>query len=247
MGNIFFPGIQLKLIGIFAAVSLLILAVGIFALGGIEKITNASNIVTQREVPLVRSVQEALVAMIIGEEAVEAALFIEDFASIEQLKSHEADSQKSVLRFDMFISAIMWGSESEAFASSSEGSILAEWEREGLKGTLVVQQASVKQAQLAGRANIYYGGFVNHTQKSIEAHKEFLRFKSQEQTGEAQGMRQESRRERKQADKFFGLTVGVLKEMVEISNATTDDAIKDIENTQNTVFFFVLLASFQLP
>ena len=66
MGNIFFRGIQLKLVGIFAAVSLLILAVGIFALVGIEKITSTSDIVTQREVPLVRSVQEALVAMIIG-------------------------------------------------------------------------------------------------------------------------------------------------------------------------------------
>jgi len=219
----------------------LILANGAFALFSLQKISHETEKITKREIPLVRSVQEALVAMVNGQDAAQRALQTSD---LNQVINHETAFRRSMIRFTMFIEAITWGSESAAFAQSSSGRSLKEWGQEGLKGTLVVSQASLQQAQLAGQANLYFGGFANNAQRSIAAHKQFLRLSEKEE--ETEQIKQASVTAMvysDRADRFLALTIATLTEMVQVSNEKTVEAINDIEHVQTTMFGFVLLAS----
>jgi len=243
MKKIIPSGIKQKLFSILAVVSLLIFAIGALALYGIQRISSQSNIITDREVPLVRSVQEALEAVFIAERSWKKVFEIEDFAKLNEIRDQEAIFRKSIIRFDIFISAITWGSESAAFARSSAGLTLAEWKRAGLKGIIIVEQASPAQAQRAGQTNIYFGGFSNNGQKSISYYKKALRLQSLGQTEEAEKVTRESKEFRERAEKFFTLTVGTLSKMTESSNAKTAITVENIKQVQRDMFLFVLFIS----
>src|SRR3989338_11459615 len=80
--------------------------------------------------------------------------------------------QDSIVRFQMFLAAITWGSESEAFMRSADGKNYAAWMASGLKDTLVVQGSSPDEIELAGQVSIYYEGFVNNTLRAIDMRSE---------------------------------------------------------------------------
>ncbi len=225
-------GIQLKLLFLLLFVTSLIIIIVVSGIWGLRQITAVSDRITQKEAPLIESIQEALSAMTVGQSAAERALDIDDPAALPQVDTLEQEFSNSVSRFNMFIAAIVWGSETDAFRRSSGGTNYKAWVDTGLYGKLVVQEPSPEDAQLAGEISIYYDGLVNNTIKAINARKEFLLFK---QTGEIKLSEEARVRSKESIDKarrFSELTVNDLREIVRRSGQITAASAVELKATE---------------
>jgi len=216
-------------LGFFA---LILFAIAAFGFYGIQKISESSRAVIAKEVPLTISMKEALVAMLGGELALEAALSVEDFSQIEDVQHHEADLTKVVTVFDVYIAALTWGSESEAFLQSEGGLNFAVWRRLGLADRFVIQRPDSEQLQWAGATDIYFGGFAHNAFNAIGAHKKFLRLEFENRVQEAEQAREMSRIHRGRALRLSGLATESISQIVAVSNAAILRESKIIEQVQ---------------
>ncbi len=241
-------GIQLKLLVLFVFVSLTFAAVTIISLFGLYRIGQSSDIIIGQETPLVRSIQEALSAMVVGQSTTERALDIDNPRNTNELDRQEKEFKNSIASFSMFMAAITWGSETEAFQRSSGGENYQAWTDTGLKGVIVVRESTPEQIELAGQTGIYYEGFVNNAQKAIALRKEFLNLTSEGKLEDAQKAKALSKEIVLKARRFTDLTIGNLHQMVELSNATileSANALKIIEvEVQRTTILTALLGFF---
>lgn len=219
-------------LGLFVFVTFLIASYGLF---GASQISGASAIIAEREVPLTKAINGALVAMLDGKFALEAALSQDDYARLGEIQKRETDLGSSIITFDAFVAAITWGSESEAFVKSDGGLNFAEWERRDLTDELIIRRPRASQVQTAGVTDLYFGGFANNAFRAIAAHKKFLRLGVEERLEEAEEARQTARRHANEALKFSGLAITSLSELVQTSNAAISESARSIGQTQREV------------
>ncbi len=245
-----FFGIQLKLLVLLFLVILFFAAVTATSLLGLYRIGQSSDIIVERETPLVRSIQEALSAMVIGQSMVERALDIDNPKEVNKIDEQAEEFKNSIARFNMFMAAITWGSETEAFQRSSGGENYQAWTEAGFKGVIVVLESTLEQRELASLTGIYYEGFVNNANKAMALRKEFLNLTAEEKLNDAEKAKTLSKENVLKARRFADLTIGNLRQMVEYSNITTlesSSALKTIEGeVQRTTILtslFGLLAS----
>ena len=241
-----FFGIQLKLFAVlvlFAAVLFLTASYGLY---GAYAVTLASQKITETEIPLTKVVNEALVAMLEGKLALEEALAVDYFSQKEEIREHEFHLSDSILVFDAHLAAITWGSESEAFRKSGGGLNVSEWQRlHPADDSLVIQRPAAEQVQLAGVADIYFGGFSRNASEAIAAHKKFLRLKSEGREAEMEEAREVRREHVAKALRFSRLVTATLAETVQISNTAIAESAKAIQRTQqdvirNMLFIFLI-------
>lgn len=228
-------GIQQKLLLLLLFVAFLIIVIVVSGISGLRQIALVSDRITQKETPLVEGIQEALSAMTIGQSTAERALDIDDPTALPQMDILEQSFSSSVSRFNMFIAAITWGSETDAFKRSGNGINYKAWVDTGLYGTLVVQEPSTEDAQLAGEISIYYDGLVNNTIKAIDARKEFLLLK---QAGKIQASEEARARSKTSIDKaryFSELTVNDLREIVHRAGQVTAASAQELKATEASV------------
>ena len=105
------------------------------------------------------------------------ALAVQDPQEIDTLFQLEGRMRQDQINFDMFIHAMIWGSESEAFKNSSGGLTYSEWKRKGWHKSLRVVEAPKRIRQLAGMADIYYSGFIKYAKQVVKAQKKILRLR----------------------------------------------------------------------
>ena len=248
-------GIQTSLFILLGFFALILLSTAGYGLYGINLITNASQEISDREVPLTRGITEALVVMLEGKVALETALGIDDFSQIEELQNRKARLKSSILEFNAYVAAMTWGSETEAFARSGGGLHFAEWQRLNLARDLVIQKPGTQQVQLAGVTNLYFGGFANNAFQAVASHEEFLRLHNENRTAEAAAAKEASLEHTARALRFFDLSIDSLSEIVTISNTAISKGAAVIKKTQGEVvrniiiifivgFFFSLFISF---
>ncbi len=240
-----FFGVQFKLLNLLVVVALFFGAVTVTSLLGLYRVGQSSDIIVGREVPIVRSIQEALSAMAIGLSTAESALDIDNPKDANEIDRQGEEFKKSIVRFSMFMAAITWGSETEAFQRSSGGENYQAWTNAGLKGVLVVRESTPEQIELAGQTGIYYEGFVNNAQKAIALRKEFLNLSAKEKLNDAEKAKALSRENVLKARRFADLTIGNLSQMVELSNVATLESANALKTTEvevrNTTIFISLL------
>lgn len=230
-----FFSIQLKLLALLVVIASFPVILAGTSLLGVHRIGQSSETITVREMPLLRSIQEALSAMVTGQSATERILDIDDPAALASAGDIEAAFQDSVVRFQMFMAAITWGSETEAFARSGGGQNYAAWIAAGLKDVLAVSGASESEVELAGQTTIYYEGFVNNSRRAIEARKEYLNLTGQSQAKEAELAKASSKEYVAKARRFADLTADNLKEMTQQSNADALVSARALKATENGV------------
>lgn len=232
--------IQIKFFILFAFVSLALFVMIGYVLYGLRLISTSSEVITDVEIPLRRGIDGALLAILDGKFSLEAALSIDESSEIARVTSREADLNNSILLFDMYVAAVTWGSESEAFKKSGEGVNFEQWQKLGLEKDLVIKKQSERERQLAGVTNLYFGGFAANALKAIASHKEFL---SAETRGGASlsaaksdlAAQVSTRRHKNNALKFSGLAIESLSGIVDLSNSSIIASSLDIRATQNTV------------
>lgn len=228
-------GIQMSLFILLGFFAILLLLTALYGLYGIHLIANASQAISEREVPLTRGITNALVVMLEGKVALETALGIDDFSKIEELQNQEARLNSSVIKFDAYIAAITWGSETEAFMKSSGGLHFAEWQQLNLTKNLIIQKPGEQQVQLAGVTGLLFSGFTNNAFQAIASHKKFLRLQNEGNIAEATEARQISLNYAARAVRFSGLSIDSLSNIVTISNTAILEAAIRIEETRIAV------------
>jgi len=233
--------IQLKLFGLLGFFAVILFATAAYGLYSVYLISSASQSIIEREIPLTRGIEAALVAMLEGKFALEVALAVDDFSQIGEVVRQEADLNSSTLVFDAYLAAITWGSTSEAFISSDAGLNFAEWQRLGLSENLVIPRPSPQQVQLAGITDLYFGGFQNNAAKAIGSHKRFLRLVSEGKEEEANQTRELTQEYAARALTFSGLTISRLSEITKISDETISQSANTISSTEEEVGRNILL------
>lgn len=238
-------GIQAKLLVILAIVSLSLLLAAAYVLYGLRLISDSSKIIIEREIPLTRGINGALLAMQEAKFSLEAALAIDDPSRIDEVKKREASLKEHIAVFDAYLAAITWGSETEAFKKSDGGRNFVEWQRLGLQDSLKIQSSPEKRAQLAGVTDIYFGGFSNNALRAVLSHERFLRLAQGGASFSAE--QEEIARYKNAALRLSELTIDSLSQIVGFSNISIARGAEDIAEKQRnvrTTIFWIFAASF---
>jgi signal transduction histidine kinase/DNA-binding response OmpR family regulator len=169
--------IKTKLIFIMVVVSALTLATAAFGMFMVHRVARTTDAMLSRYYPWSRCAEQALLAVVQGSDCVNKARLVEDPAQADRVRELEGEFQQSMIRFDMFINAIIWGSESEAFRRSSGGLTRAQWEKDGWHEAMVVEPAPYAVQQAAGKADIYYAGFAKYARGVLRNQKRILRLR----------------------------------------------------------------------
>ncbi len=236
-----FFGIQWKLLLLLTFVSCFFVAIAAVSFYGLIRIEQSSDIIILEQTPYVRSIQEALSSMVIGQSTTEQALDIEDPESRDRLDALSSEFADSVVQFNMFMAAITWGSETDAFKKSGGGENYNAWVRNGYTNSLVVRESSPEQADLAGNATIYYEGFVNNTERATNSRRDYLTLLGSGKMQQAELAKADSKEFVAVARYYSGLVIVNLREMVTKSNTETSASAVALKKTENDVRFATIV------
>lgn len=228
-------GIQTKAFVFIFFALMLTIVVGMTGLAGMKSIRASSEHVTLGDVPILRSMQEALSALAIGSLASEKALDVDDPEAIAAITDAERIFRAASARFNMFMAAITWGSDSEAFMRSLNGANASQWAETGFAGTLRVPQGSPEIVQLAGRAALYYEGLTNHTVLALEHRKRYLTLLAGGETAEAEKEKDLSKNEIERARVFADHVEDNVRRVVQLTNAAVAESADGMRVTQDSV------------
>lgn len=232
--NSHFVGIQSKLLLLLGCVTFFGVVVGVSGIIGIAQI-NASSDAIVAELPLLRSIEESLSALTAGQLSAERALDADSDEDIEKIGAEKSAFEASVRKFTMYMAAVTWGSDSEAFAHSADGENLRAWREAGLMDTFHVPQASPEEVQLSGETSIYYQGFTNHALRAIEERKNYLKLLQGKDAVAAKASFQLSKEEILRARTFAGEVVENMHRMVLLSSASVEGHRREIDISQRNV------------
>lgn len=210
--------IQSKLMGIFLVLAILVLTIGIAGLYGLNRIVARSNDISNHQVPVTRSISELLIALSGAEHAVEGIFDSKAYSELEQITDNEALLRGAMLRFDMYMAALTWGSESKEFAGSG-GSINAhEWDRSGLRGVLIVPALPKNQLKDVHNASVTFSGYADSIARAVNSHKKSLRLHEQGRAREAEAVQREAEESSVQASNFAKETASALQLIADTAN-----------------------------
>lgn len=208
-----FRSIKIRLSAILIFIAALVFALAESGIVCIDHITGAVASVSAERLPLVRCSKEALMAVASGASYLDKTLLLQDAADGDEIRRMEMRFSASIITFDMFLKAIIWGSESPAFRASSGGLSFAEWERKGWSRNIVVRPAPKHIRQLAGEADIYYSAFAKHGKKILAGKKKIIRLKLLGKNDEAAQTEIELRENIKKADHYRNATEAAVKKI----------------------------------
>ena len=210
---------------------------GILALGvlGELNVKKYSDQIHNTHMPVLICVNRAIYSLLEGQTLIaDATLSVTKPKDFEKIAEYEEQFRTTMTQFEMYINALTWGSQTEAFRHVNDGRTYAEWTRAGLEKTLAVESL-LSVRQLAGVSDIYYAGFANNALKSIAAHKQSLKAALTGNNTESNAFSEEARRLRKESERYIVLTRKSLGEMIDKVNSYVSSSIENIERSQRSV------------
>ncbi|MBI2610527.1 HAMP domain-containing histidine kinase [Candidatus Kaiserbacteria bacterium] len=200
----------------------------------ISRISHLSQSISNEALSLTKGVEAAYRTMLNGRFVFGELLQVQDAlgGSWADLRKMEADFESSLIIFDVYLAAMMWGSESNAFKHSDGGLNFLEWNRLGLQHVITIKPPSPRQQQLAGAADIYFSGFALNAFRAIGDHKKALRLKSEGESELAVVAEASSREHFERAKRFFNLSFETLSIMVDEANVSAVQALETINTVQ---------------
>ena len=212
---------------------LMIVGIGILS---ILQIKPSANVIHEVFLPIHESAESADLLLRDGARTLDNAILKvtkpEDF---DRIREYEGQFKRTILGFDMYIKTLTWGSETSIFSSSAGGLTLAEWERSGLAGKLIVQQAPHEIRNLAAQTDIYYAGFANNGLRALSSHKKALRAEFLGKTDEARVARLAAKDYQRKAQKYERLTRSKLDTIGDEVDLFVADLLAKAEHSQRII------------
>jgi len=217
---------------IMLVVSSLAVATAVFGIVVINHLAGTANKVLDEYIPSSRCSEQALLAVSQGSVCLHQGRLVREPKRSQEIRDIEIRFRRSMVRFDMFINAMKWGSESEAFKRSYKGLTYGTWRLEKWNEMMVVPKAPHSVRQIAGMADIYYAGFTNHATAVIRCQRHLLRLRLAEESGEADEQEREIEEHLRQANRFEGLVNGSLEHTVTNIHAHLADTARNVGRTR---------------
>jgi PAS domain S-box-containing protein len=239
-----FQSIRAKMIVFSVVISFLVLLIAVLGIIGINRITRSANLVYTDYIPIIESVYLAVSALQNGCELYRNLIIdVKNPDDFDKVRKYKSQFKKTMIIFDMYTKAVIWGSKSEAFNRSSGGLTQAMWIREGLKGKPIAKQTPRKIQQLLSKADGYYAGFSNNTLRAMKSCKKALRLELSGRMKEASVERKKMRGYQDKREKYVRLIEDVFEETKHALSLYLSNLIFTIKNTQHATVVTVIAFS----
>ena len=239
-----FKSIKLKILSVLVGLSLLTVALALFGILKIRQLAETSSSVISERIPLSRCSEEAQAALFSGAGIINKAQLVQNPQDTDKVVALEGQLREAAINFDMFMNAMIWGSESEAFRNSYAGLTYSQWKRKGWYGFLIVNEAPPEIKQLAGMADIYFSGFFKYAKEVIRAQKRILRLKLMGSIdGKITQISAEMAKNIEKADRYFNLTDETLNKVVLDVQSYIGSAEVEIRKTHKIALITLIVFS----
>ena len=225
-------GIRRRLTTIMLVVSSLAFGTAVYGIAMINRLGREADAILANYVPALRCAEQALLAVSQGSHCLNKVQLIRSPDNMDQVRIVEGEFRKSMLRFDMFIKAITWGSESKSFQRSCGGLTWKEWERSGWSDSMVVPQMSGPVRQAAAVADIYFGGFSKYARLVLQDQKRLLRRRLENDTEGVAQIEAELLDNLSKADRYVDLVSRTLEKTVIGIHDQLNTAAIEVNQTQ---------------
>lgn len=243
---------------VFAAliIALLFLLIAHFGIMGMNQIASLSNRLHTDYIPVIESSNFAALAILDEIEIIHYSIeHVREPQDFDEVRKYESLFKQAMLNFDMYTKAVVFGSESDAFAKSSGGLTKAMWAREGLQGKFIVVQVPVEMRERIEKVRIHHDKFSGFALKTMKSHKKALRLELAKRGEEAAVEFKKSAEYGKKADEYSKLIENDLSMLDHDLRAFLLETTLSIESNQRSIvaavttvsiisFILVLLFSF---
>ncbi|HEX6461848.1 MAG TPA: ATP-binding protein [Candidatus Saccharimonadales bacterium] len=148
--------IQNKLILTFLLIFAVVFAANLYSYYNSNKLSASINNLFQRQIPATHSIEQVHVALEAASSSLHLALAAEYTAELQEVRDTKAEFNKASREYEMYTTALILGSDSEAFKKASEGAIYAEWKKQGLDKASVILALPADQATIVKDAKGYF-------------------------------------------------------------------------------------------
>jgi signal transduction histidine kinase/DNA-binding response OmpR family regulator len=225
-------GLRTKLIVIMAVVSSLTLGTAVFGIRMIDRVSSTADSVLAKYMPYSRCAEQALLSVTQGSVCLNQARRIDGLEEIVEIWSLEEEFQDHMDSFEMYVKAIAWGSESDAFRQTNDGRIFEQWQQAERGQVAEVPAAPFAVQQSAGMADIYFAGFSKYGRKVFENQKQIVQLELIGQLEEARREEAELAENLRRAERFADLVSETLEDLVSKIHHELERAKQDIQTTR---------------
>ena len=233
-----------KILIVLMSVSLLTFIIAIFGIIGVDYVARTANETINARMPLMKCSKQAQIAVFSESSNIYQILLIKTYDEIDKIRMFEGRFRESLITFDMYIKAIIFGSESEAFQSSSGGLTYGQWEKKGLKGLIIVKEAPPKVKKFAEEANEHHNRYVKYLKEIIKAQKKILRLNLLEKFEEINKVKADQIYYAEMANTYRIMAYEILEQLSSAVTSHFYNVTEDISQTQDFVFTTLVTISF---
>lgn len=233
-----------KILTTLMIVSLLTVALAIFGIVGVNHIAGTANTTINERMPIMKCGMRAQNAILLGSSITDQVLLVQEYDDIDKIRILEGKFRNSLITFDMYIKAIILGSESNAFKKSSGGLTYAEWERNDLAGFIIIKQVPHKIKEFAKEAVLHHNHYIKYAKEVIRTQKRVLRLKLSGKFEEIKKLKAEQIQDTKMANHYNEMTNEILEQLSLAISRYFNNAREEIIDTQDLILKLLLTISF---
>jgi signal transduction histidine kinase/DNA-binding response OmpR family regulator len=224
--------LRTKLTIIMLVVSSLTLGTAVLGIIIVDHLAAKMNSLLAERVPLSRCSEQAMLASAEASIAMHKAREIENPADTEELADLRGQLQDCMIRFDMFVQAMICGSESDVFRGRAGGLTYDAWTRAGWNETMSVEQASKTVQTAARKADDDFTQFAKCAKNVLKSQRRILRMKLKGDEGELAEEQQQLLVNVREAEAFGQDVHDTLENLVHGLHAGDQAAVQHVAGTQ---------------
>jgi methyl-accepting chemotaxis protein len=162
--------VRKKLLAGFLGISLLLLIAGLFSVTGLHKIQGISDIIINENIVLADFSMETIITMQKGNGILLSYMLEDDVNSLDKIGY---EFERTVEEFDMFLDALTYGTESDAFKTSYGGKSYELWQAKGENTSIKAAPKEIQDmiANIQDEHDKHYGPV---SEEIIEKHKDSI-------------------------------------------------------------------------
>ena len=159
-----------KLILGFMALIALMLAISIVAFFNLKKVAESSDVILYEKVPHADASMEARLSLITARDLLGEYLLAIDEKKFETIENEINDAYD---QFDMYVNAMIYGSNSDEFRTLDGGKLYSTWLNEGMEGE-EIKKASDRIISMTKEADTVHATFSEKAALMMKLHKDSL-------------------------------------------------------------------------
>lgn len=211
--------IQYKLLLINLAAASCVILVGLLTYLGLKMVGDSFQSFVRSKIPVIRVSQKAQIYL---EESKANLGFLLSAGTGEGIRKFEAEFNRSSFDFNMYISAVRYGSGSEKFKALDGGIIYSQWKSQHLDKIFEIPLPDQKNAALLKNVDIHIDKYISTSQQTIALKRKLLRLQTE-------GLKEEINNAEKELSALIAQSLESEKNILNIVNQFVADIDKTVD------------------